>query len=239
MPFKAILFDMFDTLMLIEHEHAFYNPSLRRTHEFLVQNGIDVSFNAFKDAYVKARDALYAEADARMEEPHFSLRVANALKILGYDQNASNGILSGATLAFCEGFMDYVRIDENAEEALKKLHVRYKLGIVSNFAIPECVSKLLQRHGLDVFFDVVIVSAAVNKRKPSPEIFQKALEKLGVSASDAVFVGDTVDADIQGAKSAGMKTIFLERRPQKDVVQACPDQTIKSLSELSTVLEKV
>jgi len=108
---------------------------------------------------------------------------------------------------------------------------------VSNFAIPECLSKLLEKHGLDIFFDVVVVSGAVNKRKPSSEIFQKALEKLGVDASEAVFVGDTVDADIQGAKSVGMKTIYIERRAQ-EVEHACPDQTIRSLNELSAALER-
>jgi putative hydrolase of the HAD superfamily len=238
MRIKAVLFDLFDTLMLIEHEHAFHNPSLRRTHEFLVQHGVNVSFNVFKNAYVKARDALYAEADAKMEEPHFNLRVANALHILGYDREASNELLFGATLAFCEEFMNYVRIDENAKAALEKLHLKYKLGIVSNFAIPECVSKLLEKHGLDVLFDAVVVSGAVNKRKPSPEIFQKALEKLGVKASEAVFVGDTVDADIQGAKSVGMKTIFIERRPQKEAEQIFPDQTIQSLNELPAALKQ-
>jgi len=238
MRIKAVLFDMFDTLMLIEHEYAFYNPSLRRAHEFLVQNGVNVQFAVFKDAYINARDALYAEAEARLEEPHFNLRVANALRSLGYNFDVSSEIVAGATLAFCEEFMNYVRIDENAREALEKLHGKYRLGIVSNFAIPECLSKLLEMHGLDVFFDVVVVSGAVNRRKPNPEIFQKALEKLGVGASEAVFVGDTVDADVQGAKSVGMKTIFIERRRQKEVEQVCPDQTIKSLSELSVALER-
>ena len=117
MQIKAVLFDMFDTLMLIEKGHAFYSPSLKRAHEFLVQNGVDVRFAVFRDAYIKARDALYAEADARMEEPHFNLRVANALHSLGYDFDVSSEMVSGATLAFCEEFMNYVRIDENAKEA--------------------------------------------------------------------------------------------------------------------------
>ncbi len=64
---------------------------------------------------------------------------------------------------------------------------------------------------------------AVNKRKPHPEIFQKALEKLGVAAEETVFVGDTVDADVKGAKDLGMKTVFIERRVQKEVEQVCPD----------------
>jgi putative hydrolase of the HAD superfamily len=238
MQVKAVLFDMFDTLMMIEHDHAFYHPSLRRAHAFLVQNGVNVSFDVFEAAYVEARDALYAEADARMEEPHFNLRIVNALHSLGYDFDVSSEIVSGATLAFCEEFMRYVRIDENARSTLEKLHGKYRLGIVSNFAIPECVFKLLERHGLAGLFDVVVVSGAVNRRKPSPEIFQNALERLGVDVSETVFVGDTIDADIQGAKSMGMKTIYIERRLQKEIEQTSPDQTIRNLSELPMALER-
>jgi putative hydrolase of the HAD superfamily len=62
-----------------------------------------------------------------------------------------------------------------------------------------------------------VVSGAVNKRKPSPEIFVKSLKKLGITAENAVFVGDTLDADIEGAKNAGMKAIIIEKRLQKEV----------------------
>jgi len=238
MRIKAVLFDMFDTLMMIEKEHAFYSPAVKRMHAFLVEKGIPLSFPTFRDAYIKARDALYEKADAQMEEPHFNLRIANALQSLGYDLGADSEIVQGATDAFCLEFMNYVRIDAAAAEVLKQLHEKYKLGVVSNFAIPECVLKLLEQHGLNQFLDVVVVSAAVNKRKPSPEIFKKALERLRVDAVDAVFVGDTVDADIKGAKDAGMRAVYIERRPQKEIENACPDQTIRSLSELPAALEK-
>jgi FMN phosphatase YigB (HAD superfamily) len=238
MRIKAVLFDMFDTLMMIEHDHAFYRPSLRKAHAFLVQSGVDVSFEVFQAAYVEARDALYVEADARMEEPHFNLRIVNALRSLGYDFDVSSGVVCGATLAFCEEFMRYVRIAEDAEDVLLELHGKYRLGIVSNFAIPECVFRLLERDGLAGLFDVVVVSGAVNKRKPCPEIFQKALETLGVDVSEAVFVGDTVDADVQGPQSLGMKTIYIERRLQKGIEQTFPDLIIKNLSELPMALER-
>jgi HAD superfamily hydrolase (TIGR01662 family) len=238
MQIKAVLFDMFDTLLLIEKNHAFYNPSLKRAHKFLVKNGIKVRFTDFRNAYIKARDALYVEADANLEEPHFNARISNALGLLGFHVDARSGIVTGATNAFCEGFIEYVRIDEHTVEVLRKLQRKYKLGIVSNFAIPECVVKLLETHDLGKFFDVVVVSGAVNKRKPSPEIFQQALEKLGVDTAETVFVGDTVDADIKGAKDMGMKTIYIKRRAQKEAEQICPDQTIKSLNELAAALER-
>ena len=238
MPIKAVLFDMFDTLMLIEKNHEFYSPSLMRMYRYLNKKGIDVPFDKFNQAYIKARDLLYAKADENFEEPHFNVRVSETLRSLGYNLDVSSSIVVEATGEFCEEFMTYVRIDENAEAMLRSLHGKYKLGIISNFAIPECVLKLLKNHDLDRLFDVIVVSGAVNKRKPSPEIFKSTLKALDVSASETVFVGDTVDADIEGAKAVGMKAIYIERRVQKESEKVCPDQTIKRLSELSSVLER-
>lgn len=236
MSIKAVLFDMFDTLMLIEKNHAFYNPALKRAHNFLVNHGVDVKFKVFRDAYIKARIALYDEADAKLEEPHFNCRISNALKSLGYIELESK-VVTGTTNEFCKEFMRYIRVDDHAKNVLEKLYGKYKLGIVSNFAIPECIDSLLEKHGLVTFFDVVVVSGAVNKRKPSPEIFQKALKKLDVSAENTVFVGDTVDSDVIGAKATGMKSIFIERRVQKGAEQACPDQKIKNLGELEEAIK--
>lgn len=237
MPIKAVLFDMFDTLMLIEKNHEFYSPSLMRMYRYLNKKGIDVEFDRFNAAYIEARDRLYAKADLNFEEPHFNVRVSEALKSLGYNYDVSSPIVATATNEFCEEFMTYVRIDENAEAMLKGLHGKYKLGIISNFAIPECVLKLLKASNLDGLFDVIVVSAAVNKRKPSPEIFKSTLKALGVSASETVFVGDTIDADIEGPKTVGMKAVYIERRAQK-FEKFCPDQTIKSLGELALALER-
>jgi len=238
MKIEAVLFDMFDTLMIIERDHEFYSPSLKQAYAYIKKRGVKATLKEFAEAYMKARDALYAKADPEMEEPHFNLRIANALKHLGYSYPISSDVVIGATNAFCETFMNYVRVDYDAIESLRKLHGKYKLGIVSNFAIPECISKLLQKHGLTELFDVVVISGAVNKRKPSPEIFQKALNALGSDAEKAVFVGDTIDADIAGAKRVGMRTVYIERRMQETAEEACPDQTIKKMSDLLSALER-
>jgi HAD superfamily hydrolase (TIGR01549 family) len=236
-PIKAVLFDMFDTLMLIEKNHEFYSPSLMRMYKYLNKNGIDVSFEKFNKAYIEARDHLYAKADLNYEEPHFNVRITEALKRLGYNYNDSSSLVAKATEEFCEEFMKYVRIDMNANSMLTELHGKYKLGIISNFAIPECVFKLLKNDHLEDLFDVVVVSASINKRKPSPEIFRSALKKIAVSPKETVFVGDTKDADIEGAKAAGMRAVYIERRIQK-FEKVCPDITIKSLAELPSALTR-
>jgi putative hydrolase of the HAD superfamily len=237
MMIKAVLFDMFDTLFLIEKNHEFYSPALLRMFMYLKKQGIKVSFDEFNAAYVEARDRIYARVEDSFEEPHFNVRVFETLKSLGFDYELSSPLVAAATNEFCEEFMTYVKIDVYAKAMLKKLHIKYKLGIVSNFAIPECVFKLIKAAGLDSYFDVVMVSAAVNKRKPCPGIFQDSLEILGVSAKEAVFVGDTIDSDIEGAKAVGMRSIYIERRLQKSE-KVCPDFAIKNLNELLTALDQ-
>ncbi len=236
MSIKAVLFDMFDTLMMIEKDHEFYPPSMQRMYRYLKDRGVDVPFERFSATYIEERDKLYAKADLNWEEPHFNMRILATLKKLGYNCEAADPLVTGATSEFCEEFMKFVRIDAEAEAALRQLNKKYRLGIVSNFAIPECVLKLLRRAGIDGLFDVIVVSGAVNKRKPSAEIFKSALKMMGVAAEEAVFVGDTIDADIEGAKAAGMRAIYIERRMQKPSEKYMPDVTIKSLSKLGDVL---
>jgi len=237
MPIKAVLFDMFDTIMMIRKNHDFYSPSLMRMYSFLNKKGIDVSFEIFEKVYIKSRDELYDKVDANLEEPHFNVRVSETLRNLGYNHDVSSELVTEATAEFCDEFMTFVYLDQDAESVLQEIHGKYKLGLISNFAIPECVYKLLKTHGLYELFDIIIVSAAVNKRKPSPQIFENTLRELGVSADETVFVGDTLDADIEGAKGAGMRAIYIQRRVEK-TENVKPDVTIMSLSELSRTLEE-
>jgi putative hydrolase of the HAD superfamily len=239
MPIKAVLFDMFDTLMMIKKNHDFYSPSLLRTYKFLNQNGVDVSFDTFQKAYIKARDELYAKVDANLEEPHFNVRLSEALKSLGYQYSASSPLIAKATAEFCDEFMTFVYLDPDTENVLRNLHEKYKLGIISNFAIPECVHELIKTHNLTELLDVIVVSAAVNKRKPSPEIFLNTLKQLGVSAEETVFVGDTLDADIEGAKGVGIKAVYIERRFEEANGHVKPDKNIKKLTELPKVLKEL
>lgn len=236
MPTKAVLFDMFDTLMLIEKDHEFYKPSIRRMYNYLTKQGIDVPFERFEQTYIIERDKLYAKAQVNFEEPHFNVRVAATLQALGHDYEVTNPIVTKATEEFYEEFMKYVRIDPDAIPTLKELYQKYRLGVVSNFAIPECVIKLLRNSGIDDLFEVIIVSGAVNRRKPSEEIFRQALEMMKLSAEETVFVGDTIDADIEGAKAVGMKAVYIDRRLQKASEKFKPDYTIKRLSELPAIL---
>lgn len=237
MQVEAVLFDLFDTLLLLESDGVFYPPSLRKLHEFLVKNNVNVPFEDFKRVYFEVRERLYSETQESLEEPHFNVRVSQTLQKLGYNFNEADPIVVGATMAFADEIVRYVHLDKDAIDVLQKLHGRYKLGLVSNFGIPECGWKLLEKFGLKKFFDAVIISGEINRRKPSPEIFERSLKILGVEASEAVFVGDTFNLDVVGPKSVGMKAILIKRRPIEEDLDVKPDRVITRLIELLDVLE--
>ena len=119
MLIKAVLFDMFDTLMMIRKNHDFYSPSLMSTYQYLHSKGIDYSFETFQKAYITVRDELYEKADKKLEEPHFNVRISDTLKRLGYNYGASSSLVTEATDQFCDEFMKFVHLDENAEAVLK------------------------------------------------------------------------------------------------------------------------
>ena len=82
----------------------------------------------------------------------------------------------------------------------------YLLGLVTN-GRGTFQRRSIEGLGIRDYFDTVVVSEEVQLRKPQIEIFQKALDELNVRAGDSVFVGDNPEADIVGAKTAGMKAI--------------------------------
>ena len=83
--------------------------------------------------------------------------------------------------------------------------------------------------------DVILVSEEEQIRKPQVEIFQRAVNRLAVRASESVFVGDNYKADIIGAKNAGMKTIW-KRNPYGSADREA-DAIIDELDEIPRILE--
>jgi len=117
---------------------------------------------------------------------------------------------------------------------LARLAKAYKLGVVSNFC--GNLDVICRTYGLAEHLAVIVDSFVVGVEKPDPAIFLKALKELGVSAVEAVFVGDNPRRDIEAARSLGMKTVWL-RGPSQTPFADPPetDWTIVSLTELEDI----
>ena len=85
----------------------------------------------------------------------------------------------------------------------------YTLGLVSN-APPE-TARLVDQLGLPRYIKHIVISGVVGYTKPNPEIFKIALGLAGADAREAVHVGDLYEADVIGARNAGITGILLDR----------------------------
>lgn len=94
-------------------------------------------------------------------------------------------------------------------DVLEALKGKYKLGIIGNQMYGS--EKRLENFGIRKYFDVIVASAEEGVEKPDRRIFEIALERAGIEASEAVMVGDRIDNDIVPAKKMGMKTIWVKQ----------------------------
>jgi HAD superfamily hydrolase (TIGR01509 family) len=102
---------------------------------------------------------------------------------------------------------------------LRSLRPKYRTGLLSN-AWSDMREYLISQK-IDDAFDQLIISAEVGIMKPDARIYQLALEKLGVTPDQAVFVDDSI-VNIEGARAVGMYAIQFTR----------PDQTVEELKKL-------
>jgi putative hydrolase of the HAD superfamily len=103
-----------------------------------------------------------------------------------------------------------------AKELLDYLSVKYPLTIVSNGFI-EVQYKKLKSSNLEHYFTHVVLSEAAGALKPDKQIFEYALSLNGALPSETIMIGDSYEADIVGAKNAGIDQIYypLENRISK------------------------
>lgn len=87
---------------------------------------------------------------------------------------------------------------------------------------------------IEKYFDVILVSEWENIKKPDPQLFMRALDKLQVSPHDSIFLGDHPENDVKGAQAVGMKGIWKKDAPW-DHVEA--DAIIDDLSELPSIID--
>lgn len=114
---------------------------------------------------------------------------------------------------------------------------QYKIGLVTNFDDAKTVRDLLLREGISKLFETVVISAEIGIRKPRKEIFLSACQQIKTAQTETLFVGDSWECDIVGAKSLGLDVawINLERRRQ-DKLGPKADYNLSDIKELDTIL---
>ena len=102
----------------------------------------------------------------------------------------------------------YFCLMPDADRVVKYLAAKYPLTIISN-GFKEVQYYKFEHSGLAKYFTHRLISEEVGINKPQPGIFEIALERNGVTADEAVMIGDSYSSDIAGAKAAGIDQIWI------------------------------
>ncbi|MCH7814374.1 MAG: HAD-IA family hydrolase, partial [Planctomycetes bacterium] len=115
----------------------------------------------------------------------------------------------------------------------------YAIGLVSNtFMLSKALDEDLEAAGMLDYFACRVYSADVGVMKPHRRIFETALNGLGVSAAETMFVGDLIDVDVKGAKRLGMTTVLKIADGYVPAGRYRPDHIIRRITELPDLLPR-
>lgn len=123
-----------------------------------------------------------------------------------------------------------------AEEAVKRLHEKYRLFLVSNGTAPVQQGRLTSA-GLYPYFEQVFISQEIGFNKPDKAYFDRCFERIpGFEPEKALMVGDSLTSDIKGGINAGLKTVWVNPE-HKSCGDIRPDYEIEGLCQLEALLE--
>lgn len=220
----ALLLDALGTLVRLEP------PAPRLRAELARRLGVEVTEEQ-AGAALSAEISYYrAHLDEGRDEASLGLLHARCASVLRGALPASERLLAADPDAVIGVLLASLRFSafDDVPPALELARARgQRVVVVSNWDVS--LVSVLDRVGLAPWLDAVLTSAQVGARKPSPVIFERALELAGVAPSEALHVGDTLGEDVAGARAAGVEPVLLmrSRGPAPAGVR-----TIESLAEL-------
>ena len=122
-------------------------------------------------------------------------------------------------------YTNTLRLTPGVCEMLQRWRSQVKMGVISNFYLPNWPQRMLRKFGLDGFFDFIIDSASFGFKKPGHAIYIGALQRAGIlinRASRVLFIGDNLTNDVLAPMELGMNAIYLDRSTERPSSEPVP-----------------
>ena len=230
MPYEHIFFDLDRTLWDFE-TNSYETLSELAIKYKLSEKGID-SIDEFIATYIQINERMWDEYRKGLIDKN-TLRYGRFHETLGkykitdrdLSENFGNDYISISPLK--------TNMFPHTIEVLQYLNEKYSLHIITN-GFEEVQHIKIKNCGIKHYFDQIITSERAGFKKPDIRIFQYSLDIVNAKPSDSLMIGDSLEADIAGARNAGLHQIYFN--PQGDKHDEDITCEIKSLKELLTFL---
>jgi len=230
MKYKHLFFDLDHTLWDFDANSRLTLQELYLSFE-LEQKGVD-NFDLFHKTYLVHNDLLWARyrnGYIKVDELRWKRMWLTLIDFKIGDESLAR--LMGEQ--FLHLLPSRKALFPDTIETLQFLTDKdYQLHLITNgFEITQ--HNKLKHSGLDIFFKEVITSEGSNSLKPNKEIFDYAFKKTKSQCHECIMIGDSMEADIQGAINAGIDQVYVNHLNIEPSIQ--PTYTVYSLKELENI----
>lgn len=205
MSYEAVCFDLDNTLYPYEPCNEGGKRAALATFR---ERGYEMDREAFDELYATGRRETKRETSGTAASHARHIYFKRALRHHADVHDAATAFALGE--AYWGGYMDEMELCDGVETVLDALRTAgTSVAIVTNLTTHVQLEKLA-RLGIDERVDRLVTSEEVGREKPSAIPFTTALARLDLRPSEALMVGDNVEADIAGANAVGMDTAFFD-----------------------------
>jgi HAD superfamily hydrolase (TIGR01509 family) len=228
---KAILFDVDDTIFdRGGAQRKALRLIVREFHDIFAGIDKQTIVDAFLESDRLAMEKFYAGGS--FEETR-AARGKEFLKLLGLSEDFADKI----TEMYVKSYPTIDAPVKGAKSVIIKLAGRFQLGVVSD-GFPDTQYRKLRTLGIEDLVDCIVLAGEIGIRKPDPGIFWKAAELLARKPEECLYVGDFYEADVLGAKKAGMQACWFNPDGLRPSTEVKPDFEISELDEILEILER-
>lgn len=200
MKIEHIFFDLDHTLWDFEK-----NSDLT-FHKLFEKHAINTNLSDFLSVYKPLNREfwkLYREEKISKEALRYQ-RLKKAFDAINY--SISDRLIDVVAVEYIEYLPHFNHLFEHTFEVLDYLKPKYQLHIITN-GFEEIQTKKMQSSNIHHYFDKIITSESVGVKKPNPKVFEHAIQVANARIENSIMIGDSVEADIEGALQVGMKAI--------------------------------
>jgi REG-2-like HAD superfamily hydrolase len=208
---ELVTFDCAETLVRVRWSPATFAAECAET----AQLPVDIDEAALRyQTLLRGRWSEYLEVNRRRDhalgDRFWATLVSDWLEDLGQSRSLLPRMVEIAQeILYGQGSTMFVPFDD-VEPVLELLGGRgVRLAVISNWDYS--LHRILRSRNLYDPFELVVASLEEGVEKPDPRLFHLTLERLGVQPSRALHVGDNPVDDVQGARAAGMASVWLDR----------------------------
>ncbi len=237
---RGILFDLGDTLINFGpiNPREFFKAGVQLVHKYLCDLGKNPPpFQAYHRRLLLSIQWQTVKSSITKREFDATVTLAALHKKLGMDLTGDE--IAELAWQLYKPLNAHSQPDPQCVETLSKLtEMGLKLGVVSNtFLSGALLDRHLAQEGMLQLLPMRVYSCDVLYKKPHPKIFRIALDRIGLAASETMFVGDLQKTDIRGANRVGLISVLKDPDGKNLNCRYKPVHSIQAINQLPQLLE--